>query len=151
MPFATTGHSNLYIPHPTNHNIITVFMDNFQFLVHVILHLCALKSRTQTPKPLTHTCPWKCAYIYMYICVYIYISHTHKSIPTCIQHVYRCSSISLQNPTDNQQVTPKSLLGGSWDLVTTYNWAYNPNHNSLNNLVGVTPKKGREKPSYEQY
>ena len=21
------------------------------------------------------------------------------------------------------------LLGGPWDLVTTYNWAYNPNYN----------------------
>ena len=31
------------------------------------------------------------------------------------------------------------LLGGSWDLVTTYNWAYDPTYNPLNGLVGVTP------------
>ena len=31
------------------------------------------------------------------------------------------------------------LLGGSWDIVTTYNWAYNPTYNPLNDLIGVIP------------
>ena len=31
------------------------------------------------------------------------------------------------------------LLGGSWDLVTTYNWAYSPTYTPLNNLIGITP------------
>ena len=31
------------------------------------------------------------------------------------------------------------VLGGPWDLVTTYNWAWNRTHNPLNGLVGVTP------------
>ena len=35
------------------------------------------------------------------------------------------------------------MLGGSRDLVTTYNWAYNPNYDPLNSLVGVTPITSR--------
>ena len=32
-----------------------------------------------------------------------------------------------------------TLLGGPWDSVTVYNWAYNPTYNPLNGLIGVTP------------
>ena len=39
------------------------------------------------------------------------------------------------------------LLGGSWDLVTTYNWAYNPTHIPLNGLNGVAPIISRVYPS----
>ena len=31
------------------------------------------------------------------------------------------------------------VLGCPWDLITTYNWAYNPTYNPLNGPIGVTP------------
>ena len=33
----------------------------------------------------------------------------------------------------------EGLLGGAWDLVITYNWAYNPDYNPLTGLVKFTP------------
>ena len=36
------------------------------------------------------------------------------------------------NPKPHQQEPPgvrQTLLGGSWDLVTIYNWGYNPTYN----------------------
>ena len=44
------------------------------------------------------------------------------------------------------------LLGGSWEIVTTYNWAYNPTYTPpLNDLIGVTPNIRRliNNPSYK--
>ena len=29
------------------------------------------------------------------------------------------------------------MPGGSWEIVDTYNWAYNPTYKPLHNLIGV--------------
>ena len=51
----------------------------------------------------------------------------------------------MTNPDTKTNYSPQyssELLGGSWDLVTTYNWAYNPTYNPAG-LIGVTPIIGR--------
>ena len=37
------------------------------------------------------------------------------------------------------------ILGGRWDSVTTYNWGYNPTHNSYNEGNPYEPNEGNYK------
>ena len=45
----------------------------------------------------------------------------------------------MENQVENHMQRETELLGGPWDLVTTYSWAYSLNSNPPKWLIGVAP------------
>ena len=71
--------------------------------------------------------------MYIYICIYIYMFFEFFAGPS---KAGACSWRNWAEPRraeisrgPRRYAIEAVVLGGSWDLVTTYNWAYNPTYN----------------------
>ena len=82
-----------------------------------------------------------CMVVMLGCCSRTYTLSYHNKGTLLLSTTYPYCGNLISITTSHSFVVPCRLLGGPWDLVTTYNWAYNPTYIPLNGLIGVTPIK----------